>query len=372
VFKQVVSTAKAPSSFLTLEKLSMKKTLIALAVLAASGASFAQSSVTLYGIVDAGYGELTSTTSAGAKSSVKGISSQQSVSRIGFRGEEDLGGGLKANFTLEYYIEPDNGSGIGAGGVVSSARQAFAGISGAFGSVNAGNQTTLIAAVNGTSDFHGGVNTVGYSIGNNQNSRRSNMIQYTSPSFSGLTATVQVGFAGAVNADTGDNQAFRLAYSNGPFTVAYATETTELTKLSVGNFGAAQTADFGTRNPTDLSDALADRKRNAFGATYDLGVAKVGFTHSDAKAGSSADAGKFSVNSFGVSAPMGALTLNATFDNGKFTDSGAASAKLGAYQLSAFYALSKRTNVYAITGQVKNKTTEAKDAQYVVGLRHQF
>lgn len=319
---------------------------------------------------------MTATSAAGVKSTNKGISSQQSVSRIGFTGTEDLGGGMKANFTLEYYIEPDNGSGIGAGTaatVASTARQAFGGISGGFGSVNVGNQTTLIALTNGTSDFHGGVNTVGYSAGNNQNSRRSNMIQYTTPSFNGLTASVQTGFAGAASSTTGNNTAVRIAYANVPLTVAAATETTKMTKLSIGNIGATLNNDFANvTRTTDLSNDLADRKRNAYGATYDLGVAKVGFTHSDAKAGSAADAGKFEVNSFGVSAPIGAWTLNATTDSGKFTDSGAASAKISAYQLSAYYALSKRTNLYAITGQVKNKATTAKDSQYAIGLRHQF
>jgi len=354
----------------------MKKTLIALAAVAATGAAFAQSTVTLYGIVDASYGQMTATSAAGVKSTNKGISSQQSVSRIGFTGTEDLGGGMKANFTLEYYIEPDNGSGIGAGTaatVASTARQAFGGISGGFGSVNVGNQTTLIALTNGTSDFHGGVNTVGYSAGNNQNSRRSNMIQYTTPSFNGLTASVQTGFAGAASSTTGNNTAVRIAYANGPLTVAAATETTKMTKLSVGNFGGTLNADFANvTRTTDLSNDLADRKRNAYGATYDLGVAKVGFTHSDAKAGSAADAGKFEVNSFGVTAPMGAFTFNATVDSGKQTDSGAASQKLSAYQLSAFYALSKRTNLYAIAGEQKNKATTAKDSQYAIGLRHQF
>jgi len=350
----------------------MKKTLIALAAVAATGAAFAQSTVTMYGIVDASYGKVTSTTSAGVKSAVKGISSQQSVSRIGLKGSEDLGGGMKANFTLEYYIEPDNGSGIGAGGIASSARQAFGGISGGFGSIDAGNMTTLIALTNGTSDFHGGVNTVGYSASNNQNSRRSNMIQYTTPSFNGLTAAVQLGYAGTANVNTGDNTAVRVTYANGPLTIGAATETTKLTKLTIGDFGATQGTDFAIRAGNDLSDALADRKRNAYGATYDLGVAKVGFTHSDAKAGSAASAGKFEVNSFGVSAPIGAWTLNATTDSGKFTDSGAASAKISAYQISAYYALSKRTNLYAITGQVKNKATTAKDSQYAIGLRHQF
>ncbi len=331
--------------------------------------------MTLYGIVDASYGQMTATTAAGVKSTIKGISSQQSVSRIGFRGEEDLGGGLKANFTLEYYIEPDNGSGIGAGtatGTASTARQAFAGISGGFGSVNVGNQTTLIALTNGTSDFHGGVNTVGYAAGNNQNSRRSNMIQYTTPSFNGFSASAQFGYKGTANTTDGNSTAVRVAYANGPLTVAAATETTKKTSLEVATFGNALNTDFANvgRTANELGNASADRKRNAYGATYDLGVAKVGFTHSDAKAGT--DLGKYVINSVGVSVPMGAWTLNATTDSGKQINSGAASEKLSAYQLSAYYALSKRTNLYAITGQVKNKATTAKDSQYAIGLRHQF
>ena len=350
----------------------MKKTLIALAAVAATGAAFAQSSVTIYGRVDAGYGTVTSTTSAGVQSKVTGIHSQHSTSRIGFMGSEDLGGGLKANFTLEYQIEPDNGFGLSSGTLATSARPAFVGLSGGFGAVNVGTLATVIGAVNGTSDFHGGVNVLGYTASVNQNSRRANMIEYTTPSFSGLTATVQMGYAGAVGADTGNSSALRLAYANGPLTVAAATETTELTKLTVANIGATQSADFTSRSGTDLSNALSDRKRNVIGAAYDLGVAKVGFTSTQAKAGSSADAGKYSVNTLGVSVPMGATTLNATMDNGSMTDSGATSVDISAYQLSAYYALSKRTNLYAIAGQVKNKGTTAKDSQYAVGVRHQF
>jgi hypothetical protein len=198
------------------------------------------------------------------------------------------------------------------------------------------------------------------------------MIEYSTPNFSGLTATVQMGYAGAVGATTGNSTALRLAYANGPLTVAAATETTNLTKLTVANIGATQSADFTSRSGTDLSDALSDRKRNVVGAAYDLGVAKVGFTSTQAKAGSSADAGKYSIKTVGVSVPMGATTLSATMDNGSMTDSGATSVDINAYQLSAYYALSKRTNLYAIAGSVKNKGTTAKDNQYALGVRHLF
>jgi len=338
----------------------------------------AQSSVTLYGIVDMGYGTLTSRAAAGTETKTTGISAQQSVSRIGFTGTEDLGGGLRANFTLEYYIEPDNGSGIGAGTAgASTPRQAFAGISGGFGSVNVGTQTTLIALTNGTSDYHGGVNTFGYSAGQNQNSRRTNMIQYTTPVMNGFSASVQVGFAGASSPTTakgtGDSTAFRLVYSQGPISAGFAQETTKLMDLAITNIGTAQVNDYANAGRTvALSNALADRKRTAYGASYNFGVARAGFTRSEAKAGTAADSGKFETTSIGVSVPLGALTLNATTDRGEFVDSGSAARKITAYQLSAYYALSKRTNLYAIAGELKNKTTTAKDNQYVIGLRHSF
>ncbi len=85
----------------------MKKSLIALAVLAASGAAMAQSSVTLFGVADAGV------TYVNGGDNWSGVTSGDNLtSRLGFRGEEDLGGGLKANFVLEGGFNLDNGDGV--------------------------------------------------------------------------------------------------------------------------------------------------------------------------------------------------------------------------------------------------------------------
>jgi hypothetical protein len=84
----------------------MKKSLIALAALAATSAAFAQSSVTLFGVVDLAYENVK--TNAGR---ISGLSpSANSSSRIGFRGVEDLGGGMSASFWLEGALAPMNGS----------------------------------------------------------------------------------------------------------------------------------------------------------------------------------------------------------------------------------------------------------------------
>ncbi|MDQ5945450.1 MAG: hypothetical protein QG619_872, partial [Pseudomonadota bacterium] len=125
----------------------MQKKVIALAVAGlVSGAAFAQSNVTIYGVADLGL-----VTSSGTRSGANGAKANTGSanyngidsgiwggSRIGFKGEEGLGNGLKAIFTLEYYIAPDENSGVGAapqtsgaGGSGSNSRQSFVGLSSA-------------------------------------------------------------------------------------------------------------------------------------------------------------------------------------------------------------------------------------------------
>lgn len=110
----------------------MKKSLIALAAIAAVGAASAQSSVTLYGVLDAAYNRL-SASDAGTLSRITGNGGNQ-ASRIGFRGVEDLGGGLKASFVLEASINVDNGT-----GVASPTNSTVLGQNLNFGSGNTGN-----------------------------------------------------------------------------------------------------------------------------------------------------------------------------------------------------------------------------------------
>jgi len=106
-FRRVMNTFLIRGPCLTLEKLAMKKSLIALAVLTASGISFAQSSVTLFGIVDAAYAKGTGSVSDKTQLQNSGYNS----SRFGVRGTEDLGGGLKASFWLEAGVNNDDGTG---------------------------------------------------------------------------------------------------------------------------------------------------------------------------------------------------------------------------------------------------------------------
>jgi len=134
----------------------MKKSLIALAALAATSA-FAQSSVTMYGNFDVGYGDHKTTSRDGtAFTKTAGVmDGSWAGSRLGFRGTEDLGGGLKANFLIEQGINVTSPEAfnqrVASGGhqiagsstySIGSNRQTYAGISGGFGEIRAGYQYT--------------------------------------------------------------------------------------------------------------------------------------------------------------------------------------------------------------------------------------
>lgn len=339
----------------------MKKTLVALATLAATSA-FAQSTVTLYGVADQGYNTDKKTVGT-ATSKTTGLKSILSNSRLGFKGTEDLNGGLKANFVMEYGVETDEAT------TSMANRQSFVGLTGGFGSVNLGRQYTQIHGVQSAFDANGNAAAAGWLGNGTSTTRQSNAIVYTTPTFSGFSAAAELGHAevpqtSAATGNAGNTTALGLTYANGPLTVKAATESIKLTALTYTAPGAAALT---------LSNALANRKANSIGASYDLGVAKLMFVSTSAKAGSTADAGKVTTNNFGVSVPMGAVTLNATASTGKYTDSGAASVKTSGYQVGANYALSKRTTAYALLGQGKDKAaTAAKHETVAVGIRHTF
>lgn len=345
----------------------MKKTLIALAALAATSA-FAQSSVTLYGVVDLGY--FTEKTTDAATSKTTGLRDGLSGNRFGMRGTEDLGGGLKANFTLEYGVAPD------AAATPMNNRISFVGLNGDFGGVKLGQMYSQIHQVQGEFDANGNATAQGWLGGATRHTvRTANSIVYTTPSMSGFTAAVEMGFgenaqAGTATGKKGNLTAIGLTYAAGPLVVKAATETAKESGIFFAAPGITANA---TKSNVAMSDEKANRKTSSLGASYDLGVAKLMFMASSAKAGSAADTGKVDTSNFGVSVPMGAVTLNATASNAKYKDGAAAAVKASGYQLGATYALSKRTTAYGLLGEGKNKAVAATKANsFAVGIRHMF
>lgn len=322
----------------------MKKSLIALAVLAASGAAMAQSSVTLYGVLDIGFGKV-----KGQKWGMNngegyggGGDGFNSTSVIGFRGTEDLGGGLKANFNLQ-----SGGLDLSSGATgLNFSREAWVGLQGAsWGAIQLGRSSSIPAKVMGAYDFNGtsyssaldraGVSAVTWY----GSSRRSSQVQYASPNFGGFV--VRAGYTAK-----GDNEV------GAPSTSAYggynATVGDEKAQYSLG-------ATFAN-GPLSVS-AVAETKSNsglrtayAVGASYDLSVVKLAATYNRREArgndgwnsiaaGTSRGAGGNGWT-LGAVAPLGAANVGIQYARNT-------GANVSAVELFANYALSKRTRVYA-------------------------
>ena len=339
---------------------------------AVSGTAFAQSSVTIYGIVDLGYQSSKATVAGDSYKQSAMANGTQSGSRIGFKGTEDLGGGLKANFVVEAGIKPDEAD-MEFG---KSNRQSFVGLEGGFGTFNMGRQYTLHHSNQGAADLFGNIGNAGYIGGIDSLVRVSNSFVYTSPSFSGVTAAAQIGLGETVTTGATEKAneltAFRLAYANGPISAGFAHETVKNATAAIGavKFAGVTVEDLGGVDKRVASNLFA---------AYDFGVAKVSFLNNNSKFTVDGDGSiKWKANTLTASVPMGATTLLAGLGNGKITADGSSdNIKAKAYQLGASYALSKRTNVFAFTGQTKlsysdDAAATAKLTQTTVGVRHSF
>ena len=399
----------------------MKKSLIALAALAATSA-FAQSSVTMYGNIDVGYGSHKTTNLSGtvATKSSGVMDGSYAGSRIGFRGTEDLGGGLKANFVIEQGFAPTAADGfnkrtgsafhqVDNGGTYSTGnnRQSFVGASGGFGEIRAGYQYTNsydLVAFNGLSrsEFNGGGFQNGTSgiasLSAHANGTRANAITYISPTMGGLTIKAQIGqgtgrkemsnnSAAGVNGFNENNNAYTslmAAYAQGPVFLAAAYSKSD---QKVNNATAGDTLDiFGALLATQPSHATntAARAQTAmtYGGSYDLKVAKLSFTmakNEGAPASSTVESVTKS-RQYSVIVPVGAAELVASTGGIKRNTGATINNDFTGTFYGVNYNLSKRTVAYVYTGTEKDKmvttvsatSANYKDTKSVVGLRHAF
>jgi len=312
----------------------MKKTLIALAAVAATSAAFAQSSVTVYGKVDIGI----SNAIGGAAKAETGLN-EATGSRLGFRGTEDLGGGLKANFILEHRFQPDTGAQTNP--AVFWQGRSTVGLSGGFGRVDFGRDysaafwTALGADVFG---YDGVANNAATTNAANTNpTRLPNGIFYTSPTMGGFTAQGSYSFKETAAAGVKNATSVRLAYAAGPLSASVA---------------ASKNA-----NNTDYS---------AVGAAYDFGMAKANLLISKGEVISGAAVLDADGMTLGLVVPMGALTLKASYGTLEVNNIKTVS-QLG---LGARYALSKRTDVY--TSYARNSKATVDKTGFEIGLQHNF
>jgi predicted porin len=315
----------------------MKKTLVAAAILAASGASFAQATIT----GNYTFGWTNNTTPAGLVSS--GLSTDTAA--VQFAATEDLGGGMTAAAQVSF--------GGGARGKTLGGENAFVQIAGGFGKIKMGAMEAGVAY-----DVNSGVGAPGYGMDGAVLAANvtNDSVTYTLPAFG--AASVSLGYAdySATPITAGD-------YGNDAGTAGSQRSVNVTGSYAAGALAArARYQSYGNQEVS----ATSSTSRQYIDASYDLGAVKVGFGFAQTQYnGGKENATQSQVD---VAAPLGALTIGASWANSK---GGNAAAKTG-YQLGASYALSKRTS---INPAYRNWTTDGvsgNNSDYRVLVSHSF
>lgn len=338
----------------------MKKTLIALAAVAASSAALAQSSVTLFGIVDLNVRNVNQKLN-GVKDQATSFTSMSqdgtASSRLGVRGVEDLGGGMSASFWLEGALQPDTGT---AGGLTFQRRSTVS-LSGGFGEVRLGRDYTP-TFWNHTVYDPFGTNGVGSSVNLYATAatanvfmstvvRSDNLISYFTPNMSGFQAQLSYGFKETNAASSpSDYTGLRVTYAAGPLSVAFATAS------------------------EGVPNAALDTSRSNIGASYDFGFIKPMFNYTTSKEDVS-DV-KLTNLMIGATAPVGPGLAKVSYTRAE-ADTPIGDADGNQFAIGYEYGLSKRTALYGNLAILKAdagllNAAELKRRSFEIGLRHAF
>lgn len=354
----------------------MQKKIIALAIAGlASTAAFAQTNVTVYGIADAFYGNF----SAKGTDGFSGIQSGGlSGSRLGFRGTEDLGNGLKAVFEYELAFNIDGNANPAAAinqnannNGLTTTRQSFVGLSSSYGTVVAGRLQTpgyyvgkfdalASAAISPQAILAA---NRGVTIAPSNAGRVNNAAAYLSPNFSGFSAVAAYGF-GEETVDNTDRESvlgLGLNYAAGPVAVGYVYH--KVTNVGANNVAGA---------------AFNDLKEHMVGASYDFGMVKLLASYQNVDMTNVAN-DKDKIWQVGAVVPVGKGNVHAAY--GKLSrDISSADSK--SWTVAYTHGLSKRTTAYVGYNSTSNDTLAnagvltpaagGKSRGAVMGLRHAF
>lgn len=326
-----------------------KSSLAALFALSALGAAQAQSSVTTYGLIDVSFG---STKAPGGITQTTVDSGKLTTSYVGFRGGEDLGGGLSAVFKLEQFLRADTGDQGRFTGDAMWSRNAYVGLSSKdYGTITLGRNTTPLFVA--TLSFNAFGDSFGYSPSIRHyftsgtvtgDSGWSDSVLYNSPSFGGfkfgLAAATKESAGGTSN---GGNWSVDLGYSGGPLAAALVVQDVK----------------------KDGTTPLADTRTWQLSGSYDFGVAKT-FAQVG-KVDNRTTAMTWRLSSIGARVPVGAGAVLAQW--GRLApETGAGRNTLS---LGYSHSLSKRTELYVVGMRDKLDGLSA-GSSYSVGVRHRF
>lgn len=336
----------------------MKK-ILAISALLASGAALAQSSVTIYGIADMNLASRKSADTGDRTTTLN--SSGIYESRIGFKGSEDLGGGLKANFQLE------QGIALNTGATNGFSRQSWVGLSGGFGTFKAGKAWSAFDEIAGASqaalNSMFAPNAGGVWLTGSYKDNPTSGLYYETPVFGGVSGAVSYGLG---DAGDGSVASMFVKYASGPVYAGLALQN---------------------EKGTDASEPIKYTRVNG---SYDLGAAKLlasygrvafdGKSTKEWQLGVNVPLGSAWLISGGVAQSKGGITGYSPADNyiGKtvnVTAAGAPDVERTGYGIAAFYSMSKRTRLYGGFQANTTKVPGAPDAKgnvVAVGVLHFF
>ena len=340
----------------------MKKSLIALgAALACLGSVHAQSSVQVTGLVDAYVGSMRLAGASGHTNVVG--SGGMTTAWFGFKGTEDLGGGLKANFLLTSFFQADSGAPTRQiPGDTFFSRDASVGLSGGFGNVQLGRGMapnflpTILLNPFGDSFtvsplvLHANVPNVGAGWFNQTtpvDTGWNNEIIYTTPNFGGLTANVHYQFGEQAGKSGKNNTGLNVMYFGGPLTLMGFYESAQISYATGG-----------------VMDKQTDWM---LGGAYDFGVAKAYATYGQAKTNDN-DATDRKTFSLGADVPVGAGAIKLAIARTKMDN---LDLRRTTTSVGYDHNLSKRTDVYAVAMR-DQITSLSSGTSLILGIRHRF
>jgi predicted porin len=386
----------------------MKKILVAVALASGLVTTHSQPTVEVYGLIDMSYNLIKSTgvdtneqTAIGG-ASVTGANSSNGTgvmngSRLGFRGTEDLGGGTKAGFQIEYGLNlttsTDTQAAQTAGTTMANIRQGWVSLGNTnYGTVKAGTVSSYLDPASGSNaalHAHVGTNSVAgaaylFKYGLGSTPRNSNAVAYESPNMAGVTVRVLKGQGETIqnstsnNARAADATSYAVDYNAGKLKLAAAVYQLD----NVTNVATSVVDIIGTTNDTAAINnaGAANVKSTAIVALYDLGFATVSYNRQN-YTNSVIDSTKVNLDSktdiAAIMFPIDAkVKVGGAYAKGSIEQSGAKAYDTKGIDLLAVYDFSKRTNVYALyakTGFDQVSSSRVYEQESLsFGLRHAF
>jgi predicted porin len=353
---EVQGNSKKNFSTPTLGDLSMKKSLLALAVLGAfAGVTQAQTSVTIYGSFDGGIRHQTNVDAAGNNRLTMGSNGTYNSNRLGFKGVEDLGGGLNAHFVLETGFN----TGTGALDVANTLfnRTAAVGVGGSWGSLDFGRQYTVaFKTISSYDPLSYKYPAIALAVPATAGTRYNNDVQYIG-TFGPVTARAEYALGEvAGNNSAGASKAIGASYNEGPLALGGAYTNRH------------DTADLRTNHWT-------------VGGAYKFGPARIAAGYADQKAAQTTGIDtrtKFSWVGLNYAvSPAWEITPAWYRQKVEGGVAGVLGGRKDLFMLSATYAFSKRTNFYALIDEARLKNalrvgTQDRQRDVAIGINHLF